>query len=48
MIRRSAGRRRVNSIEPKLGQIGRIDKRVDPPNSIALVDEIIEAFGQQS
>ncbi len=41
------GRRRLHSIEPKFGQIERVDKSVDDANRIALVDEIIEAFGQQ-
>jgi len=36
------------AIEPRLGQIKRIDERVDHTNRIALVDPVIEAFGQQS
>ena len=39
---------RHNALEPKLGQIERIDKRVDRANRIALIDPLIEAFGQQS
>ena len=47
MVRRPAGRRRLNTIEAHLGQIERIDKHVDRANRVALVNEIIEAFGQQ-
>ena len=47
MIGRPTGRRRLHPIEPKLGQIERIDEGVDHANRIALVNEIIEAFGQQ-
>lgn len=43
----AAGRRRVDTCKANLGQIQRIDKDVDHPNRIALVDEIIQAFGQQ-
>jgi len=46
MIRRPASRRRLHSIEPKLGQIERIDEGVNHANGIALVNEIIEAFRQ--
>ena len=47
MIGRPPGRRRLDPVEPKLGQIERIDERVDHPNRIVLVDPVIEAFGQQ-
>ena len=46
MIGWPTGRRRLHSIEPKLGQIKRIDEGVNHANRIALVNEIIEAFGQ--
>jgi hypothetical protein len=46
MVRRPTGRRRLHSIEPKLGQIERIDEGVNHANRIALVNEIIEAFSQ--
>ena len=47
MIGRPAGRRRLDPVEPELGQIERIDERVDHANRIALVDQVIEAFRQQ-
>ena len=46
MIGWPTSRRRLHSIEPKLGQIERIDEGVNHANRIALVNEIIEAFGQ--
>ena len=39
---------RRHAFEPELGQIERIDERVHRANRIALIDPIIEAFGQQS
>ena len=48
MIGGPAGRRRLNTVEPELGQIERIDERVDHANRIVLVDPVIEAFGQQA
>ena len=47
MIRRPTCCRRLNPLEAHLGQIERIDKHVDHANRVALVNEIIEAFGQQ-
>ena len=47
MIRGSTSRRRLNTLEAHLGQIERIDKHVDHTNRVTLVNEIIEAFGQQ-
>jgi hypothetical protein len=47
MVRRPASCRRLNPIEAHLGQIERIDKHVDHANRIAIVNEIIKAFGQQ-
>ncbi len=47
MIGGPAGRRRLDPVEPELGQIERIDERIDHANRIALVDQVIEAFGQQ-
>jgi hypothetical protein len=46
MVRRPASCRRLNSIEAHLGQIESIDKHIDHPHRVALVNEIIEAFGQ--
>ena len=48
MIRRPPGRRRLDPFEPELGKIQRIHERIDDTNRIALVDVVIEAFGQQS
>jgi hypothetical protein len=39
---------RHNAFEPEPGQIERTDERIDRANRIALIDPIIEAFGQQS
>ena len=36
----------LNPLEAHLGQIERIDKHIDHANRVALVNEIIEAFGQ--
>ena len=46
MVGRPTGRRRLHSVEPKLGQIEHIDEGVNHANRIALVNEIIAAFGQ--
>src|SRR4051794_33361353 len=47
MIRRPACCRRLNPLKSHLGQIERIDKHVDHANRVALINEIVEAFGQQ-
>ena len=47
VVGRSARRFRDNAVEVELAQIERIDERVNHANRIALVDEIIKAFGQQ-
>jgi hypothetical protein len=47
MVRRPAGRRRINAIEPEVAQFQRIHEHIDRANRIALVDPIIEAFRQQ-
>ncbi|SHN84722.1 hypothetical protein SAMN05444170_6037 [Bradyrhizobium erythrophlei] len=47
MIRRSTSCRRLNPFETHLSQVERFDKHLDHSNRITLVDEIIEAFGQQ-
>ena len=39
---------RRHAFEPEFGQIERIDVRVQRANRIALIDPIIEAFGQQN
>jgi hypothetical protein len=36
----------LNTLEAHVDQIERADKHIDHPNRIALVNEIIEAFGQ--
>jgi hypothetical protein len=46
MVRWPSGRRRLHPFEAHPGQIEGIDKHVDHPNRVALVDEIVEAFGQ--
>lgn len=46
MVRWPPRRRRVYPIEAHFCQIERIDKHVDHSNRVALVNEIIEAFGQ--
>jgi hypothetical protein len=46
VIRRPTSRRRLNTLKTHPSQIERLDKRVDHLNRIALVNEIIEAFGQ--
>lgn len=48
MIGRSSRRLRLNTAEPELGKIERLDERIDHTNRIILVDPIIEALGQTS
>ena len=47
MIGGPAGRRRRDTVKPKRGEIERINERVYYANRIALVDPVIQAFGQQ-
>src|SRR6266481_4143526 len=47
MVRRPAGRCRINAIEPEAAQFQRIHEHIDRANRIALVNPIIEAFRQQ-
>src|SRR5665811_1540017 len=47
MIRRPAGRCRIDAIEPEVAEFQRVDEHVDRANRIALVDPIIKAFRQQ-
>jgi hypothetical protein len=47
VIGRSSRGCRINPIEAQFSQIECSDEGVDHANRIALVDEIIEAFGQQ-
>ena len=47
MLRRSAGGSWLNTVKAQLTQIERIDKDINHANWIALVDEIIETFGQK-
>jgi hypothetical protein len=46
MVRRPTSCRRLNPFEAHLGQIERFDKRIDHANRVALINEIVEAFGQ--
>ncbi len=46
MVRRSTSCRWLNPLETHLGQIECIDKHVDHANRVAVLNEIIEAFGQ--
>ena len=47
VIGRSTRRLRLYSNEPKLGEIERLDERVDHANWIVLVDPVIEALRQK-
>src|SRR4029453_10656491 len=47
MIRRPAGRCRIDAIEPEGAKFQRIDEHIDRAYRIALVDPIIKAFRQQ-
>ena len=47
MIRRPAGRCRIDAVKPEVAQFQRIHEHIDRANRIALVDPIIEAFRQQ-
>src|ERR1035437_2934850 len=47
MVRRPAGRWRIDAIEPEVAEFQRIDEHIDRANRIALADPIIEAFRQQ-
>ena len=46
VVRWPTSRRRLHPFKAHLSQIERIDKHVDHANRVALVNEIIEAFGQ--
>src|SRR4029077_13307015 len=47
MIRRPAGRCRIDTVKPEVTEFQRIDEHIDRPNRIALVDPILKAFWQQ-
>ena len=47
MVGRPARRLRLDPLEPQIGQIERIDERVDHANRIAFVDPVFEVFRQQ-
>src|SRR5471032_3120335 len=47
MVRRPAGRCRIDAIEPEVAEFQRIDEHIDRTNRIALADPIIEAFRKQ-
>ena len=42
----ATSRRRFHSLKAHLSQIERIDKHVNHANGVALVNEIVKAFGQ--
>ena len=47
MIPGSAGRCRIDAIEPEIAEFQRIDEHIDRANRIALFHPIIKAFRQQ-
>ena len=47
MVGRPAGLGRIDAREPQIAEVERIHEHIDRANRIALVDEVIEAFGQQ-
>src|SRR3982074_879169 len=47
MVRRPAGRCRIDAIEPEIAEFQRIDEHIDRANRIALADPIIKAFRKQ-
>src|SRR5216684_1325521 len=47
MVRRPAGRCRIDTVKPEVAEFQRIDEHIDRPNRIALVDPILKAFWQQ-
>jgi hypothetical protein len=47
MVRRTTSCRRLYPFDAHLGQIERVDKRIDHANRIILVNEIIQALGQE-
>jgi hypothetical protein len=46
MVRRPPRCRWLNPLKAHLAQVERVDKHIDHANRVALVDEIIKAFGQ--
>jgi len=48
MVRRPTGGRRLRNLQAHLSQTERIDKYVDHANRVALVNQVIEAFGRRS
>jgi len=44
---RPAGSCRLNTVEPEVGEIERIDKGVYCANRVLLVDPIVQALGQK-
>jgi hypothetical protein len=47
MVRGPASRLGHDALEPEVLEIERIDEQIDRANRIALVDPVIETFGQQ-
>ena len=47
MIRRPAGRLRGDPIEPKFAEVEFVDKDVDDPNRIVLMNPVFQALGKQ-
>ena len=46
MVRWPTSRSRLHPLKAHLSQIERIDKHVNNANRVAIVNEVIEAFGQ--
>src|SRR5215469_12876327 len=47
MIRRPAGRLRIDPLEPKLAEVKLVDKDVDDSNRIVLMNPVFQAFRKQ-
>src|SRR6478736_9878786 len=47
MKRRPAGRSRLDTFEPKVREIPRVDERVDGSNGVLLVDPVVQALRQK-
>src|SRR6185369_17944707 len=47
MIRRPASDLRCDSLKSQLRQIERVNKDIDHPNRIVLIDPVFQAFGKQ-
>src|SRR5438132_13012433 len=47
MIRRPAGRLRIDPVEPKPAEVEFVDKDVNDPNRIVLMNPVFQAIGKQ-